>query len=99
MPSVALTVNGHYWGQLDFLERRLPPDFKPLDEGEERTVRGWVSPAPEGKYDLCVLATQPPNVEDAARKRPIFSLASRLMTIDGQAVPNNRFEEVNESAV
>ena len=35
----------------------------------------------------------------AARKRPIFSLASRLMTIDGQAVPNNRFEEVNESAV
>src|SRR5207249_4952162 len=35
----------------------------------------------------------------AARKRPIFSLASRLMTIDGQAVPNDRFEEVNESAV
>ncbi len=37
------------------------------DEGEERTVRGWVSPAPEGKYDLVILATQPPNVEDAAR--------------------------------
>jgi len=35
----------------------------------------------------------------AARKRPIFSLASRLMTIDSQAVPNDRFEEVNESAV
>jgi len=35
----------------------------------------------------------------AARKRPTFSLASRLMTIDGQAVPNDRFEEVNESAV
>ena len=26
-----------------------------------------MSPAPEGKYDLCVLATQPPQVEDAAR--------------------------------
>jgi 2-dehydropantoate 2-reductase len=26
-----------------------------------------VSPAPEGKYDLCILATQPPNVEEAAR--------------------------------
>ena len=41
--------------------------FRVLDEGEERVVRGWVSPAPEGKYDLCILATQPPNVEDAAR--------------------------------
>jgi 2-dehydropantoate 2-reductase len=41
--------------------------FRVIDEGEERVVRGWVSPAPEGKYDLCVLATQPPNVEDAAR--------------------------------
>jgi 2-dehydropantoate 2-reductase len=41
--------------------------FRVTDEGEERVVRGWVSPAPEGKYDLCILATQPPNVEDAAR--------------------------------
>jgi 2-dehydropantoate 2-reductase len=41
--------------------------YRIVDEGEERTVRGWVSPAPEGKYDLCVLATQPPNVEEAAR--------------------------------
>jgi 2-dehydropantoate 2-reductase len=41
--------------------------FRVVDEGEERVVRGWVSPAPEGKYDLCILATQPPNVEDAAR--------------------------------
>nr|HEX4314284.1 2-dehydropantoate 2-reductase [Kofleriaceae bacterium] len=41
--------------------------FRLVDEGEERTVRGWISPAPEGRYDLCVLATQPPNVEDAAR--------------------------------
>lgn len=41
--------------------------YRVIDEGEERVVRGWVSPAPEGRYDLCVLATQPPNVEDAAR--------------------------------
>src|SRR5512143_3468579 len=41
--------------------------YRIVDEGEERVVRGWVSPAPEGKYDLCVLATQPPHVEDAAR--------------------------------
>jgi 2-dehydropantoate 2-reductase len=41
--------------------------YRVLDDGEERTVRGWVSPAPEGRYDLCVLATQPPNVEEAAR--------------------------------
>lgn len=41
--------------------------FRIVDEGEERVVRGWVSPAPEGKYDLCILATQPPNVEEAAR--------------------------------
>ena len=41
--------------------------FRVVDDGEERTVRGWVSPAPEGKYDLAILATQPPNVEEAAR--------------------------------
>jgi 2-dehydropantoate 2-reductase len=41
--------------------------FRIIDEGEERVVRGWISPAPEGKYDLCLLATQPPNVEGAAR--------------------------------
>ncbi len=41
--------------------------YRVVDEGEERVVRGWVSPAPEGTYDLAILATQPPNVEDAAR--------------------------------
>jgi 2-dehydropantoate 2-reductase len=41
--------------------------FRLLDDGEERTVRGWIAPEPEGKYDLCILATQPPNVEDAAK--------------------------------
>ncbi len=41
--------------------------FRVVDDGEERVVRGWVAPAPEGSYDLCILATQPPNVEDAAR--------------------------------
>jgi 2-dehydropantoate 2-reductase len=41
--------------------------FRVVDEGEERVVRGWIAPQPEGKYDLAILATQPPNVEDAAR--------------------------------
>jgi 2-dehydropantoate 2-reductase len=41
--------------------------FRVIDGGEERIVRGWIAPAPEGTYDLCILATQPPNVEDAAR--------------------------------
>jgi 2-dehydropantoate 2-reductase len=40
--------------------------YQVTDEGEERVVRGWISAAPEGSYDLCILATQPPNVEDAA---------------------------------
>ena len=41
--------------------------YRVTDEGEERVVRGSISAAPEGSYDLCILATQPPNVEDAAR--------------------------------
>lgn len=41
--------------------------YRIVDEGEERAVRGRIAPAPEGRYDLCILATQPPNVEDAAR--------------------------------
>jgi 2-dehydropantoate 2-reductase len=41
--------------------------FRITDEGGERTVRGWIAPEPEGSYDLCILATQPPSVEDAAR--------------------------------
>lgn len=40
--------------------------YRVIDDGEERVVRGWMAPAPEGSYDLCILATQPPNVEDAA---------------------------------
>ena len=40
--------------------------YRIMDEGEERIVRGWVAPAPEGRYDLCILATQPPTVEAAA---------------------------------
>jgi deoxyhypusine synthase len=35
----------------------------------------------------------------AERRPPIFMLASRVMTVDGQTVPSDRFEEVNESAV
>src|SRR5216117_1530954 len=35
----------------------------------------------------------------AARRKPVFTLAGRVMTVDGQTVPNERFEEVNEPAV
>src|SRR4051795_764675 len=35
----------------------------------------------------------------ARRKPPAFTLASRVMTIDGETVPNERFEGVNEPAV
>ena len=42
-------------------------------------------------------ASAPPIL--ARRKKPTFTLASRTMTIDGETVPNDRFEEVNESAV
>lgn len=41
--------------------------------------------------------TAPPLL--AKRRRPVFSLASRVMTIDGQTVGNDRFEEVNEPTV
>jgi hypothetical protein len=33
------------------------------------------------------------------RRRPEFTLESRLMTIDGQPASRERFEAVNESAV
>ena len=35
----------------------------------------------------------------AKRTAPVFTLAGRIMTIDGQTVPHERFEEVNEPAV
>ncbi len=41
--------------------------YRVTDDGEERTIRGWVAATPEGSYDLVILATQPPQVEDAAR--------------------------------
>jgi deoxyhypusine synthase len=42
-------------------------------------------------------ATAPPLL--AARRLPVFTLAGRVMTVDGQTVPNERFEEMNEPAV
>src|SRR6185369_2246437 len=41
--------------------------YRLTDDGEERVIRGVIAPAPEASYDLCILATQPPNVEEAAR--------------------------------
>jgi hypothetical protein len=33
------------------------------------------------------------------RRKPVFTLADRIMTVDGQTVPHERFEDVNEPAV
>ena len=35
----------------------------------------------------------------ARRKIPVFTLASRVMTVDGQTVPSDRFEDANAPAV
>jgi deoxyhypusine synthase len=35
----------------------------------------------------------------ADRRKPVFTLAGRIMTVDGQTVPPERFEEVNAPAV
>jgi deoxyhypusine synthase len=47
---------------------------------------------------VSALATTAPPLL-ARRTKPVFALASRTMTIDGQTVPSERFEEVNEPAV
>jgi deoxyhypusine synthase len=47
---------------------------------------------------LSALATTAPPLL-AVRKMPAFTLAGRVMTVDGQSVPYERFEEVNEPAV
>jgi 2-dehydropantoate 2-reductase len=57
--------------------------YRLLDDGEERVVPGRMAPiaaAPKGSYDLCILATQPPNVEEAALA------ALRHLATDGQVV-------------
>src|SRR3954453_9762135 len=41
--------------------------------------------------------TAPPLL--AARVKPAFTLTGRVMTVDGLAVPSERFEEVNEPAI
>src|SRR4051812_38632333 len=42
-------------------------------------------------------STAPPLL--AVRRVPVFTLANRVMTVDGQTVPHERFEEVNEPAI
>jgi 2-dehydropantoate 2-reductase len=79
----AVTTNPAIWAAVDTAGYRV------TDEGEERVVRGRISAAPEGSYDLCILATQPPNVESAART------ALRHLTGDAAVVvlPNGLCEE------
>jgi hypothetical protein len=33
------------------------------------------------------------------RTMPVFTVASRVMTVDGHPIPSERFEEMNEPAV
>src|SRR3954471_6796655 len=47
---------------------------------------------------LSALATTAPPLL-AARVKPAFTLTGRVMTVDGLAVPSERFEEVNEPAL
>jgi deoxyhypusine synthase len=47
---------------------------------------------------VSALATTAPPLL-ARRTKPVFALSSRVMTIDGHDVRNDRFEELNESAV
>jgi deoxyhypusine synthase len=47
---------------------------------------------------LSALATTAPPLL-ATRVKPTFTLADRVMTVDGQTVPYERFEEVNQRAV
>jgi len=47
---------------------------------------------------VSALATTAPPIL-SQRKFPVFTLASPVMTVDGQTVPHDRFEEMNESAV
>ncbi len=63
--------------------------YRVIDDGEERVVGGRIAAAPEGNYDLCILATQPPNVEEAART------ALHHLADDAQVVvlPNGLCEE------
>ena len=58
--------------------------------------------------DLVISAVQGEHALEAAtsaapllkkRKKPVFTLASRVMTVDGLTVPSERFEDANEPAV
>jgi deoxyhypusine synthase len=70
--------------------------------GKLSTDSAKVSVQADATIALPILATAlastaPPLL--ACRKKPVFTLASRVMTIDGQTVPYDHFEEVNEPAV
>ena len=70
--------------------------------GKLATDSARVSVQADATIALPLLASALAGVDPAllaGRRRPDFTLASRVMTIDGQPVPNDRFEEVNESAV
>lgn len=70
--------------------------------GKLATDSARVSVLADATIALPILASALAGVgahQSARRGKPEFILASRLMTIDGQVASNERFEEVNESAV
>ncbi len=70
--------------------------------GKLATDSARVSVQADATIALPLLASALAHVDPhvlARRKKPLFTLASGLLTVDGQAVPRDRFEEVNESAV
>src|SRR5712691_8581554 len=70
--------------------------------GKLATDSAKVSVQADATIALPLLATALAHIDPAVlarRRMPIFTLAGRVMTVDGQTVPNERFEEVNEPAV
>jgi 2-dehydropantoate 2-reductase len=54
-----------------------------------RAIAGRIVAAPDGVFDVCILATQPPQVEDAARTALPFLAADGCMVV----LPNGLCEE------
>jgi deoxyhypusine synthase len=70
--------------------------------GKVATDSAKVSVQCDATIALPLLATALATTSSASladRRRPDFTLAGRTMTVDGQSVPSERFEEVNAPAV
>jgi 2-dehydropantoate 2-reductase len=74
--------------------------FRLVEDGEERAIRGSAAAAPEGTYDLCLLATQPPNVEEAARTaRPHLAQDAQVVVLQNGLCEERIAAIIGESRV